>query len=133
MARHHLKITICQSDYYNEKLVKCLFEGILEEKRESRESELENIGLEERKQMKELELERLRAKLRNKLKEREFNMKARDKRNNLANVCYLLGNCTVEVSEPISKGGPLINPVVNKSVEDAMFCDFETENCDPLV
>ncbi|GFX27902.1 uncharacterized protein TNCV_3083251 [Trichonephila clavipes] len=40
-------------------------------------------------------------------------------------------NSTTEVSEPVSKCRPLINPVVNKSPENALSCDFENENCDP--
>ncbi|GFW43818.1 uncharacterized protein TNCV_2854511 [Trichonephila clavipes] len=40
-------------------------------------------------------------------------------------------NRTTEVSEPVNKCRPLINPVVNKSVENARSCDFENENCDP--
>ncbi|GFV07455.1 uncharacterized protein TNCV_1738101 [Trichonephila clavipes] len=51
--------------------------------------------------------------------------------NKLANVCYLSENRTAEVSEPVSKCRPLINPVVNKSVENATCCNFENENCDP--
>ncbi|GFT41935.1 hypothetical protein TNCV_1667821 [Trichonephila clavipes] len=38
-----------------------------------------------------------------------------------------------EVSEPVNKCRPLINPVVNKSVENATSCDFEKKNCDPPV
>ncbi|GFX01414.1 hypothetical protein TNCV_1863881 [Trichonephila clavipes] len=83
--------------------------------------------------MRELELVGLRAKLRNKLKEQEFNMNAGDKRNNLANVCYLSKNRIAEFREWVSKCKPLINPVVNKSVEDATSCDFEQENCEPPV
>ncbi|GFX08216.1 hypothetical protein TNCV_3267071 [Trichonephila clavipes] len=82
--------------------------------------------------MRELELERLRAKLRNKLKEQELSMNAGDKRNNHASVCYLSGNRTAEFRAPVSKCRPLINQVVNKSVEDDTTCDFEKENCDPL-
>ncbi|GFU80510.1 uncharacterized protein TNCV_2119571 [Trichonephila clavipes] len=41
------------------------------------------------------------------------------------------GNRTTEVSEPVNECRPLINPVVNKSVENATSCDFENENCDP--
>ncbi|GFV35061.1 hypothetical protein TNCV_2031991 [Trichonephila clavipes] len=84
---------ICQSDSYNEESVKCLLEGILEEIRER-----ENRQFEEHRLAREFELERLRALLRDKLKEREFNMNTKDKRNYLANVCYLSGNRTVEVS-----------------------------------
>ncbi|GFU88017.1 uncharacterized protein TNCV_1335861 [Trichonephila clavipes] len=42
-------------------------------------------------------------------------------------------NRTGEVSEPVNKCRPLINPVVNKSAENATSCDFENENCDPPV
>ncbi|GFY35659.1 uncharacterized protein TNCV_2619501 [Trichonephila clavipes] len=38
---------------------------------------------------------------------------------------------TAEVSELVNKRRPLINWVVNKSVENATSCDFEKENCDP--
>ncbi|GFW57188.1 hypothetical protein TNCV_541051 [Trichonephila clavipes] len=113
---------ICQSKYYTEEVAKCLLEGILEEKREIR-------NFEERRLAREFELERLRAQLRNKLYENE--LKAGNRINNLANVCYLSENRTAEVKEPFSKCRPLINPVVNKSVENAMSCDFE--NCDPPV
>ncbi|GFT36697.1 uncharacterized protein TNCV_2980601 [Trichonephila clavipes] len=51
----------------------------------------------------------------------------------LANVCILSENRTTEVSEPVNKCRPLINPVVNKSVENATSRDFEKENCDPPV
>ncbi|GFV00432.1 uncharacterized protein TNCV_3644101 [Trichonephila clavipes] len=42
-------------------------------------------------------------------------------------------NRATEVSEPVNKCRPLINPVDNKSVENAASCDFENENCDPPV
>ncbi|GFW51072.1 hypothetical protein TNCV_3593541 [Trichonephila clavipes] len=104
-------------------------EGVLEDKeREEKEREFK-----ERRQMREFELERLRAKLGNKLKKQEFNMNADDKRNNLGNICYLPGNRTTEFRELVSKCRPLINPVVNRSVEDATACDFEKENCEPPV
>ncbi|GFU30444.1 hypothetical protein TNCV_270881 [Trichonephila clavipes] len=110
-------------------------EGILEEKREIKEREehekREIKNFEERRLAREFELERLRAQLRNKLNENE--LKAGSRINNLANVCYLSGNRTAKVSEPVSKCRPLINPVVNKSVENATSCDFENENCDPPV
>ncbi|GFV68617.1 uncharacterized protein TNCV_2274801 [Trichonephila clavipes] len=111
---------ICQSKYYDEESVKYLLEGILEE----RDQEIE-----ERRLAREFELERLRAQLRNKLNENK--LKAGNRINNLANGCYLSGNRTTEVSEPVNKCRPLINPVVNKSVENATSCDFENENCDP--
>ncbi|GFU02248.1 hypothetical protein TNCV_2466221 [Trichonephila clavipes] len=56
---------------------------------------------------------------------------AGNRTNNPADVCYLSGNRTAEVSEPVSKCRPLINPVVSKSVENATSCDFENVNCDP--
>ncbi|GFT55161.1 hypothetical protein TNCV_1433441 [Trichonephila clavipes] len=102
---------ICQSKYYTEEIAKCLLEGILEEKREEPEKR-EIKKFEERRLAREFELERLRAQLRNKLKGR---------------------NRTTEVSEPVSKCRPLINPVDNKSVENATSCDFENENRDPPV
>ncbi|GFX88747.1 uncharacterized protein TNCV_1557921 [Trichonephila clavipes] len=45
----------------------------------------------------------------------------------------LSGKRTAEVSEPVNKCRPLINPVVNKSVANATSYDFEKENCDPPV
>ncbi|GFS56614.1 transposable element Tcb2 transposase [Trichonephila clavipes] len=78
---------------------------------------------------REFELERLRAELRNKLDENK--LKAGNRINDLANVCILSGKRTAEVSEPVNKCRPLINRVVNKSVESATSCDFEKENCDP--
>ncbi|GFU83749.1 hypothetical protein TNCV_858281 [Trichonephila clavipes] len=93
---------ICQSKYYDEESVKYLLEGILEE----RDQEFE-----ERRLAREFELERLRGQLRNKLNENK--LKAGNRINNLANVCYLSGNRTTEVSEPVNKCRPLINPVVN--------------------
>ncbi|GFV77114.1 hypothetical protein TNCV_1771261 [Trichonephila clavipes] len=42
------------------------------------------------------------------------------------------GNPTTEVSESVTTCRPLINPVVDKSMENVMSCDFEKENCDPL-
>ncbi|GFX22861.1 hypothetical protein TNCV_2606031 [Trichonephila clavipes] len=122
LPKIEFKKRICQSKYYDEEAVKCLLEGILEEKREERE---------ERKLIREFELERLRVQLRNKLNENK--LKAGNKINDLANVCILSGKRTAEVSEPVNKCRPLINPVVNKSVENATSCDFEKENCDPPV
>ncbi|GFV28728.1 hypothetical protein TNCV_3986781 [Trichonephila clavipes] len=113
-----------------DEVAKCLLEGILEEKREEREKQ-EIKNFEERRLAREFELERLRAQLRNKLNENE--LKAGNRINNLGNVCYLSENRTTEVSEPVSKCRSLINPVVNKSVENATSCDFENENCDPPV
>ncbi|GFT24241.1 uncharacterized protein TNCV_2064681 [Trichonephila clavipes] len=95
-------------------------------KREKREIK----KFEERRLAREFELERLRAQLRNKLNGNK--LKAGNRINNLANV-YLSRNRTTEVSESINKCRPLINPVVNKSVENATSCDFEKENCDPPV
>ncbi|GFW57158.1 uncharacterized protein TNCV_540751 [Trichonephila clavipes] len=100
LTQMELKKRICQSKYYNDKVAKCLLEGILEEKREVKK-------LEERE----------------KLEIKEF----AERRLELGN----LRNRTAEVSEPVSKYRPLINPIVNKSVENATSCDFEKENCDP--
>ncbi|GFW53216.1 hypothetical protein TNCV_3294631 [Trichonephila clavipes] len=124
------KKRICQSKYYTEEVAKCLLEGILEEKREEREKR-EIKKFEERRLAREFELKSLRAQLRNKLNENE--LKAWNRINNLANVCILSENRTGEVSEPVNKCRPLINPVANKSVENATSCDFENENCDPPV
>ncbi|GFW02211.1 hypothetical protein TNCV_4989241 [Trichonephila clavipes] len=98
-------------------------------KGETRKSEREKREYEERKLIREFELQRLRAQLRNKLNENK--LKAGNRINDLANVCILSGKRTAEVSEPVNKCRPLINPVVNKSVENATSCDFEKENCDP--
>ncbi|GFX91451.1 hypothetical protein TNCV_3545341 [Trichonephila clavipes] len=119
LPKIEFKKRIFQSKYYDEESVKCLLEGILEEKRE------------ERKLIKELELERMRVQLRNKLNENK--LKAGNRINDLANVCILSGKRTAEVSEPFNKCRPLINRVVNKSVENATSCDFEKKNCDPPV
>ncbi|GFX14935.1 uncharacterized protein TNCV_1486761 [Trichonephila clavipes] len=102
-SKIEFKKRICQSKYYDEESVKCLLEGILEEKREEREK-WEIKKFEERKLIRELELQRLRAQLRKR---------------------------TADVSEPVNKCRPLINPVVNESVENATSCDFEKKNCDP--
>ncbi|GFX13782.1 hypothetical protein TNCV_1718901 [Trichonephila clavipes] len=131
LPKIEFKKRICQSKYYDEESVKCLLEGILAEKRETRESERETREYEERKIIREFELERLRAELRNKLDENK--LKAGNRINDLANVCILSGKRTAEVSEPVNKCRPLINRVVNKSVENATSCDFEKENCDPPV
>ncbi|GFV03314.1 uncharacterized protein TNCV_4019111 [Trichonephila clavipes] len=125
------KKRICQSKYYTEEVAKCLLKGILEEKREEREEheKREIKKFEERRLAREFELKSLRAQLSNKLNENE--LKAWNRINNLANVCILPENRTGEVSEPVNKCRPLINPVVNKSAENATSCDFENENCDP--
>ncbi|GFW98376.1 hypothetical protein TNCV_1092541 [Trichonephila clavipes] len=125
LPKIEFKKRICQSKYYDEESVKCLLEGILEEEREKQEIK----EYEERRLARELELQRLRAELRNKLNENK--LKAGNRINDLANVCILSGKRTAEVSEPVNKCRPLINPVVNKSVEIAASCDFEKENCDP--
>ncbi|GFY32828.1 hypothetical protein TNCV_4024521 [Trichonephila clavipes] len=126
------KMRNCQSKYYTDEAAKCLLEGILEKKREIKKREerekREIKKFDQRRLAGEFELERLRAQLRNKLNENE--LKAGNGINNLANVCYLSGNCTVEVSEPVSKCRSLINQVINRSVENATSCDFENENCD---
>ncbi|GFT39542.1 uncharacterized protein TNCV_591691 [Trichonephila clavipes] len=124
LPKIEFKKRICQSKYYDEESVKCLLEGILEEKREIKK-------FEERKLIRERELERLRVQLRNKLNENK--LKAGNRINDLANVCILSENRTTEVSESVNKCRPLINPVVNKSVENATSCDFEKKNCDPPV
>ncbi|GFY01680.1 hypothetical protein TNCV_2608631 [Trichonephila clavipes] len=128
LPKIEFKKRICQSKYYDEESVKCLLEGFLEEKREEREKQ-EIREFEERRLARELELERMRIQLRNKLNENK--LKAGNRINDLANVCILSGKRTAEVSEPVNKCRPLINPVVNKSVENATSCDFEKENCDP--
>ncbi|GFV49848.1 hypothetical protein TNCV_1391301 [Trichonephila clavipes] len=131
LPKIEFKKRICQSKYYVEESVKCLLEGILAEKRETRESERQTREYEERKLIREFELQRLRAQLSNKLNENK--LKAGNRINDLANVCILSGKRTAEVSEPVNKCRPLINRVVNKSVENATSCDFEKENCDPPV
>ncbi|GFV87447.1 hypothetical protein TNCV_4034191 [Trichonephila clavipes] len=130
LPKIEFKKRICQSKYYDEEPVKCLLEGILEEKREKREK-LEIKEFEERRLARELVLERMRVQLRNKLNENK--LKAENRINDLANGCILSENRTTEVSEPVNKCRPLINPVVNKSVENATSCDFEKKNCDPPV
>ncbi|GFU83395.1 hypothetical protein TNCV_1139041 [Trichonephila clavipes] len=86
LPKIELKKRICQSKYYDEESVKCLLEGILEEKRGEREKQ-EIKEFEERRLAKELELERMRVQLRNKLNENK--LKAGNMINNLANVCIL--------------------------------------------
>ncbi|GFU46748.1 hypothetical protein TNCV_4683981 [Trichonephila clavipes] len=130
LPKIEFKKRICQSKYYDEESVKCLLEGILEEKREEREKR-EIKKFEERRLARELELQKMRVQLRNKLNENK--LKAGNRINDLANVCILSGKRTAEVSEPVYKCRPLINPVVNKSVENATSCDFEKKNCDPPV
>ncbi|GFU67740.1 uncharacterized protein TNCV_3134051 [Trichonephila clavipes] len=130
LPKIEFKKRICQSKYYDEESVKCLLEGILEEKREEREKQ-EIKEFEERRLARERELERLRVQLRNKLNENK--LKAGNMINDLANVCILSENRTTEVSESVNKCRPVINPVVNKSVENATSCDFEKKNCDPPV
>ncbi|GFW11343.1 hypothetical protein TNCV_3808631 [Trichonephila clavipes] len=100
-----IKDMILQNDKNDMETIKAVTEGILEEKE------------------REFELEKLRIRLRNKLNENK--LKAGNKINDLANVCILSGKRTAEVSEPVNKCRPLINPVVNKSVENATSCDFE--------
>ncbi|GFT19435.1 uncharacterized protein TNCV_2533461 [Trichonephila clavipes] len=129
LPKIEFKKRICQSKYYDEESVKCLLEGILAEKRETRENERETREYEERKLIREFELQRLRAQLSNKINENK--LKAGNRINDLANVCILSENRTGEVSEPVNKYRPLINRVVNKSAENATSCDFEKENCDP--
>ncbi|GFV43712.1 hypothetical protein TNCV_1270851 [Trichonephila clavipes] len=130
LPKIEFKKRICQSKYYDEESVKCMLEGILEEKREEREKQ-EIKEFEERRLARELESERMRVQLRNKLNENK--LKAGNRINDLANVCILSENRTTEVSEPVNKCRPLINPVGNKSVENATSCDFEKKNFDPPV
>ncbi|GFS84449.1 uncharacterized protein TNCV_4606351 [Trichonephila clavipes] len=108
-----IKDMILQNDKNDMETIKAVTEGILEEKE------------------REFELEKLRIRLRNKLNENK--LKAVNRINELANVCILSGKHTAEVSEPVNKYRPLINPVVNKSVENATSRGFEKENCDPPV
>ncbi|GFV99585.1 hypothetical protein TNCV_5079471 [Trichonephila clavipes] len=131
LPKIEFKKRICQSKYYDEESVKCLLEGILEEKREEREEreKREIKKFEERKLIREFELQRLRAQLSNKLNENK--LKAGNRINDLANVGILSGKRTAEVNEPVNKCRPLINPVVNKNVENVTSCDFEKKNCDP--
>ncbi|GFV02981.1 hypothetical protein TNCV_2744441 [Trichonephila clavipes] len=133
LPKIEFKKRICQSKYYDEESVKCLLDGILEEKRVEREEreKREIKKFEERRLARELELERMRVQLRNKLNGNK--LKAGNRINNFANVCILSGKRTAEVSEPVNKCRPLINPVVNKRVENATSCDFEKKNCDPPV
>ncbi|GFW89602.1 uncharacterized protein TNCV_1024861 [Trichonephila clavipes] len=86
LPKIEFKRRICQSKYYDEESVKCLLEGILEEKREEREKR-EIKKFEERRLAREFELEKLRAGLRNKLNENE--LQAWNRINNLANVCIV--------------------------------------------
>ncbi|GFS99319.1 hypothetical protein TNCV_1601291 [Trichonephila clavipes] len=124
LTKSEIKNRICQSKYYDEESVKCLLEGILEEREKQ-----ENKEYEERRLARERELERLRIQLRNKLNENK--LKAGNRINDLANVCILSEKRTTEVSESVNKCRPVNNPVVDKSLENATSCDFEKENCDP--
>ncbi|GFV59911.1 hypothetical protein TNCV_3960261 [Trichonephila clavipes] len=108
-----IKDMILQSGKNDMETIKAVTEGILEEKE------------------REFELEKLRIRLRNKLNENK--LKAGNRINDLANVCILSENRTTEVSESVNKCRPVNNPVVNKSVENATFCDFKKRNCDPPV
>ncbi|GFT56336.1 hypothetical protein TNCV_2331451 [Trichonephila clavipes] len=94
LPKIEFKKRICQSKYYDEESVKCLLEGILAEKRETRESERETREYEERKLIREFELQRLRAQLSNKLNENK--LKAGNRINDLANACILSGKRTAE-------------------------------------
>ncbi|GFX73531.1 uncharacterized protein TNCV_2342361 [Trichonephila clavipes] len=120
----NVKKRICQIKYYDEESVKCLLEGILEKKREECEER-------EKQEIKEYEERRQVRELKERQEARE--LKAGNRINELANVCILSGKHTAEVSEPVNKCRPLINPVVNKSVENATSRGFEKENCDPPV
>ncbi|GFY29091.1 hypothetical protein TNCV_4722191 [Trichonephila clavipes] len=57
LPKIEFKKRICQSKYYDEESVKCLLEGILDEKREEREKR-EIKKFEERKLIREFELQR---------------------------------------------------------------------------
>ncbi|GFV95911.1 uncharacterized protein TNCV_1729611 [Trichonephila clavipes] len=133
LPKIEFKKRICQSKYYDEESVKCLLEGILEEKREEcEEREKQEIKeYEERRQARELKERQEVRELKERQEARE--LKAGNRINELANVCILSGKHTAEVSEPVNKCRPLINPVVNKSVENATSRGFEKENCDPPV
>ncbi|GFT56039.1 hypothetical protein TNCV_3117241 [Trichonephila clavipes] len=111
LPKIEFKKRICQSKYYDEESVKCLLEGILEEEREKQEIK----EYEERRLTRERELERLRIQLRNKLNENK--LKAGNMINDLANVYILSGNRTTEVSESVNKCRPVNNPVVKKRGE----------------
>ncbi|GFV01691.1 hypothetical protein TNCV_3050841 [Trichonephila clavipes] len=86
LPKIEFKKRICQSKYYDEDSVKCLLEGILEEKREEREKQ-EIKKFEERRLAREFELERLRVELRNKLNENE--LKAWNRINNLKQLYFV--------------------------------------------
>ncbi|GFY06767.1 retrovirus-related Pol polyprotein from transposon 412 [Trichonephila clavipes] len=60
LTKSEIKNRICQSEEYNEESVKSLLEGILAEKRETKESEWETREYEERKLIREFELERMK-------------------------------------------------------------------------
>ncbi|GFW05252.1 uncharacterized protein TNCV_3357711 [Trichonephila clavipes] len=60
LTKSEIKNRICQSEDYNEESVKSLLEGILAEKRETKESERETREFEERKLIKTFELERMK-------------------------------------------------------------------------
>ncbi|GFX37004.1 retrovirus-related Pol polyprotein from transposon 412 [Trichonephila clavipes] len=60
LTKSEIKNRICQSEDYNEESVKSLLEGILAEKRETKESERETRKYEERKLIREFELERMK-------------------------------------------------------------------------
>ncbi|GFU02235.1 retrovirus-related Pol polyprotein from transposon 412 [Trichonephila clavipes] len=60
LTKSEIKNRICQSEDYNEESVKSLLEGILAEKRETKESERETREYEERKLIREFELERMK-------------------------------------------------------------------------
>ncbi|GFU32610.1 hypothetical protein TNCV_4876651 [Trichonephila clavipes] len=97
LTKSQIKNRICQSKYYVEESVKCLLEGILEEKREEREErEKQEIReYEERRLAGERELERMRVQLRNKLIKNK--LKAGYRINDLANVSILSDKRTAEV------------------------------------
>ncbi|GFU75237.1 uncharacterized protein TNCV_2056801 [Trichonephila clavipes] len=60
LTKSEIKNRICQSEDYNEESVKSLLEGILAEKRETKENERETREYEERKLIRAFELERMK-------------------------------------------------------------------------
>ncbi|GFV58169.1 uncharacterized protein TNCV_687761 [Trichonephila clavipes] len=129
LPKIEFKRRICQSKYYNDEVAKCLLEGILEEKREIKECEKrvkrEIRKFEERRLAREFELERLRAELRNKSNENE--LKAGNRINNLVNVCYLSGNHTAEVSQPVMRGTNVFPPSEVRVIETEKNNRFKVE------
>ncbi|GFX33879.1 uncharacterized protein TNCV_3962881 [Trichonephila clavipes] len=96
LPKIEFKKRICQSKYYDEESVKCLLEGILEEKREEcEEREKQEIKeYEERRQARELKERQEVRELKERQEARE--LKAGNRINELANVCILSGKHTAE-------------------------------------